>query len=163
MERNCKRIFVGLDYLVIWIISLAIIIFSNMLGAVEFSKGSLNAGVTVALIVIDICVFVFFELFTLLCNRACNVVQLRDGILRRRGLFFGFRKEVSVSAIKRIDKIFYPLDGAYYVLVDDDSCLVERFRKKSAICIPCSEGGVEFIKLFWDGLVPPWYTDAHCP
>lgn len=163
MKNENRWLLVNRGALGFWLFTVVLTAVFNVLVAVMFLGEPVQVWKCVIWASLHAVSLVFFVVFTLLTNRSACLVRLRDGVLERRGLFFGFRKEVAVSAIERIDKIFYPLDGAYYVLVDKDGYLVERVRKRSAICVPCSESGVEFIKHFWNGPIPPWYTDANRP
>ena len=94
-----------------------------------------------------IIVFVAVSLFF---NRSCCFIYFHNNILERRGFLFGFRKKIHIKNIQKIEKVFLHLDGAYYLLIDGFSNNQERLRKNSAIFIPCTKKGYDFIRVFWE-------------
>lgn len=156
MKRNENRILVDKGTLFFWAIVLALTLAFNVLAVVVFSKGTTNPGKVVAWVSHALSVS-FFVATSLATNRSCNVVYLHDGVLDRRGYLFGFKKTVSISAIKEIKKVTLMRDGTYFVLVDGVSNYEDRLRRNSAIFIPCNDEGVKFIRQFFSGPLPSIY------
>lgn len=104
-----------------------------------------------------IIVVIFMLIFISVCfftNRSANFIYYYDNKLERRGFLFGFKKTIAVSNIKRISKVTLHLDNTYYLLVDGVSNEIERIKDDSAIFIPYTKEGKNFIKQFWEGEIP---------
>lgn len=87
-------------------------------------------------------------------NRLCCVVKTDGEKVTRRGFFFGYHCSVMVKDILYIKKVLFPRDGTYYCLIDNKHLPTSRISKHSAIFIPCSEEGAEFVKSFYNGNIP---------
>ena len=157
MKRNENRILVDKGGLFVWTIVLALTLAFNVLIVVLFSKGTTNPGKVVAWVSLHALSVSFFVATSLATNKSCNVVYLHDGVLDRRGYLFGFKKTISISAIKEIKKVTLMRDGTYFVLVDGVSNYEDRLRRNSAIFIPCNDEGVKFIRQFFSGPLPSIY------
>ena len=163
MKKDYRWLLIGSVALGFWALVLAISIVFNVLVAFAFSNGINSIVKLLSHIAMHVLSVIFFLFVTFLTNRSCRLVRLNGDSLESRGLFFGFRKEVKVASVKRITKVFFPADGAYYVLEDGSGPCADRTKRESPICIPCSERGMEFIGQFYNGTIPPWYTDAPFP
>ena len=156
MLAKKNRILVGKNGLFIWLLYLIIYIAFNA-GSIYLFTGAEN---TLTKIIIEIIVYSFFSIIffivSFFSNRSCNYVYLSNDKLRRRGFLFGFKKEIPICKIKRIERIFLHLDGDFYVLVEESGNYLERIRKESAIFIPCNKKGYDFIRMFWDGEIPEY-------
>ena len=157
MKRNENRILVDKGALFIWTIALAETLAFNVLAAVAFSRGTANPGTVVVWVSLHALSVSFFVATSLFTNKSCNVVYLHDGVLDRRGYLFGFKKTISISAIKEIKKVTLMRDGTYFVLIDGVSNYEDRLRRNSAIFIPCNDEGVKFIRQFFSGPLPSIY------
>ena len=157
MKRNENRILVDKGTLFVWTIVLALTLAFNVLLVVVFSKGTTDPGKVVVWASLHALSVSFFVATSLATNRSCNFVYLHDGVLDRRGYLFGFKKTISISAIKEIKKVTLMRDGTYFVLVDGVSNYEDRSRRNSAIFIPCNDEGVKFIRQFFSGPLPSIY------
>ena len=148
-----KRILVDKSGIAFWVFFLFFIIVFNIgISFVDFDIT--NISLLVMIIILRVFTLALFVLVSLFFNRSCNYVYFQNGVLERRGFFFGFRKIIEVKSIIHIEKKFLHLDGTYYLLFDDNSNVYERIKKNSAIFIPFNEAGLEFIKSFWKGEIP---------
>ena len=157
MKRNENRILVDKGGLFVWTIVLVLTLAFNVLIVVLFLKGTTNPGKVVAWVSLHALSVSFFVATSLATNKSCNVVYFHDGVLDRRGYLFGFKKTISISAIKEIKKVTLMRDGTYFVLVDGVSNYEDRLRRNSAIFIPCNDEGVKFIRQFFSGPLPSIY------
>ena len=157
MKRNENRILVGKEFLFIWAIALAETLAFNILAVVLFSKGTTDPGKVVVWVSFHALSASLFVAVSLATNRSCNFVYLHDGVLDRRGYLFGFKKTVSINAIKEIKKVTLMRDGEYFVLIDGVSNYEDRMRRNSAIFIPCNDEGVKFIRQFFSDPLPSIY------
>ncbi len=156
MRHKEKRILVDLGAIFILLIVIIIFVFTNVLGIHKFLETEIT--ITTAIVCLVIPNIVFFPLLIscfFVANRASNFVYFHDLVLERRGFFFGFKKTISISSIQGINKITLFRDGTFYVIDDGTSNCQERLQKKSAIFIPYTEKGVEFINMFYSGTIPP--------
>lgn len=97
--------------------------------------------------------FLFFVFLFFLVNVSSPIITYRDGVITRRGLFFGFFKTVKANEIIKINHMIIG-QIQFYELCDGKSVPYSMFRRDSSIKIPYSEKGKEFIKLFWDKELP---------
>lgn len=97
--------------------------------------------------------FLFLVFLFFLVNVSSPIITYKDGIITRRGLFFGFYKTVKANEIIKIDHLILGR-MQFYELCDGKSIPYSMFRRDSSIKIPYSEKGKEFIKLFWDKEIP---------
>ena len=81
----------------------------------SFAKDPLSAVFMTAMVVLAIGVALFF-LYGM--NRICPVVWVEDGILHRRGLFFGYRRSCPVEGIQRIVSVL-PTTGEKALFFED--------------------------------------------
>ena len=108
---------------------------------------------TVLFVVFLLISFLFFVFLFFLVNVSSPIITYKDGIITRRGLFFGFYKTVKANEIIKIDHLILGR-MQFYELCDGKSIPYSMFRRDSSIKIPYSEKGKEFIKLFWDKEIP---------
>ena len=97
--------------------------------------------------------FLFFVFLFFLVNVSSPIITYRDGVITRRGLFFGFFKTVKANEIIKINHMIIG-QIQFYELCDGKSVPYSMFRRDSSIKIPYSEKGKEFINLFWDKELP---------
>lgn len=93
----------------------------------------------------------------LMFNRMCPILifDKNKKTISRRGFFFGFKYSIRVDEILFVSKAVLQIDGTYYVLVDGKHNGFYSYSKMAPIRIPFSEKGMRFIKLFYDGQLPP--------
>lgn len=90
-------------------------------------------------------------------NRAACVVWVEDGMIKRRGLIYGFHKENSVRTIQSVKIKYVHLEvgfGAFVYLVDDRTQPYKKFfriRKDSYICFRKNKKNLAFLRTFWSG------------
>lgn len=97
--------------------------------------------------------FLLFVFLFFLVNVTSPIITYKDGIITRRGFFFGYFKTVKANEIIKIDHLILG-QMQFYELCDGNSIPYSMFRRDSSIKIPYSEKGKEFIKLFWDKEIP---------
>ncbi len=114
---------------------------------------------------IGIGLLLFGVLFGLGCfllwflNRAACVVWIEDGMIKRKGLIYGFRKECSVRAIQTVQIKYVHREvgfGTFIYLVDDRTQPYKKFfriRKDSYICFRKNKKNLTFLRTFWLGKV----------
>ncbi len=156
MLAKKNRILVDKNGIFLWLLYLIIYI-AFMGGSIYLFSGAEN---NLAKIIIGIILYSFFSIIffivSFFLNRACNYVYLFNEKLRRIGFLFGFKKEIPICKIKRIERIFLHIDGDFYVLVEESGNYLERIRKESAIFIPCNKKGYDFIRMFWGEEIPEY-------
>ena len=89
-------------------------------------------------------------------NRAACAVWIEDGMIKRRGLIYGFRKECSVRAIQTVKTEWVYRAGTFIFLVDDHTPSYKKFfptRKDSYICFRKNKKNLAFLHTFWSGEV----------
>lgn len=145
-----KRILVDKSGIIFWMFFLIFFLGVNI-GISFIDVDTTNILMLVIIITLRIISLVIFMLISLFFNRSCNYVYYQNGILERRGFFFGFKKKIEVKNIIRVEKIFLHLDGEYFLLFDGKSNVLERIKKNSAIFVPFNDEGLDFIKCFWEG------------
>lgn len=155
MRGKAIRVLVDRSSLFLWLAIFVGTVAFNALGFYAFSGSPINALVLTIRISIHFASLAFFTFASFFCNRACNRVLFHDGLLERRGLLGGFRKTIEAKSILEVRKTTLPRDGTYFVLVDGVGVCEERIRRKSAIFVPFTEKGLNFIKAFYDGPIPP--------
>ncbi len=156
MKDRKKCIYVGLDGLFIFFVGIALIIGFNVLVAYSFSRKPIVVLPMVIWILLHFSSLLLLVFIIIFINRLCNIVSFDDTMVKRRGIFFGFKKEIPISSIQEIKIVSLYRDGTFYVLLDGKSSTEDRIRKNSAVFVPYSEKGESFIKLFYNGFVPPF-------
>lgn len=155
MHVKKKNILVDRFALYFWFFGLLFTIFLNALILIEFSKNAYNLTKTIVQICLHLYTFIVSILTAFFVNRSSNFVcYYPNGTLERRGFLFGFKKIVIIKKISKIEKVSLHLDGTYYVLLDGKSYCLSRLKKDSAIFIPFTKKGYDFIKTFWEGEIP---------
>ncbi len=97
-------------------------------------------------------------------NRLAFWVWYENGVIKSRGLFFGFKKEVRVEDITKIEIVTFFKDGAYFVLIDGKSRNgYDRVKKDSFIFIPQSQKNRQFIRTFWKGRIGNYIEKENDP
>ena len=111
-------------------------------------------GIMIFLFCLSMLVFLLFYV-----NRSACVIFVEDGVVKRKGLVFGFYKECPVHSIRRV-KIQYSRHevgfGTFVYLVDDNKEEFKRFlrlRKDSYICFRKTKKNMEFLNTFWSGRI----------
>ena len=154
-EKNmkCKKNWIigGKDSLFFLFLLIIFTIVFNLLVVNVFRKENKDISLVIVEFILHFISAALFILVLFFLNKRCNLVYFFDDSLERRGLFFGFKKKLDIKSIKKIEKITFPRDGTYYLLQDGNSSCIERTGKNAGICIPYTQKGDEFIKLFWKG------------
>lgn len=100
-----------------------------------------------------LCIFVW------LLNRAACVVWIEDGMIKQKGLIYGFYKECSVRTIQTVKIKYAHRDagfGTFIYLIDDRTQPYKKFlrlRKDSYICFRKNKKNLAFLRTFWSGEV----------
>ena len=107
----------------------------------------------------------FGSCFGLLCfsvwslNRAACIVWIEDGMIKRKGLIYGFYKECSVRTIQTVKIKYAHKDagfGTFIYLIDDRTQPYKKFlrlRKDSYICFRKNKKNLAFLRTFWSGAI----------
>ncbi|MBQ9801962.1 MAG: hypothetical protein IJW51_02685 [Clostridia bacterium] len=92
-------------------------------------------------------------------NRAACVVLIEDGMIKRKGLIYGFYKECSVRALQTVQIKYVHREvgfGTFIYLVDDRTQPYKKFfriRKDSYICFRKNKKNIALLRTFWSGTV----------
>ncbi len=104
------------------------------------------------------CVLFGFGCFPLwFLNRTACVVWIEDGVVKRKGLIFGFYKECPVRSIRIVRVRYSPHSqgsGSFVYLIDDNTQPYKKFlrtRKDGYISFRRTRKNLEFLRSFWDG------------
>lgn len=84
-------------------------------------------------------------------NRAACVIWFENGIIKRKGLLWGFYKECAVNSIQRVVVRYAWREGDFIYLVDDHGHHFDRTRKNSYICFYKTKETLAFVRTFWSG------------
>ena len=109
------------------------------------------------LLFVSFCILDFFLLWYL--NRAACIVWLEDGMVKRKGLIWGFYKECSIRSIQTVKIKYVHREvgfGTFIYLVDDRTQPYKKFfriRNDSYICFRKNKKNLEFLHTFWLGSV----------
>ena len=90
--------------------------------------------------------FILFFLFGM--NRLCCLVWVENGILQRRGLFFGYRRTCPVENIQTIRSVWQYGGGRYLFLMDGEAGICKHGDKKCYICLTDTPANRRFILSF---------------
>ena len=140
-----KKIIFDVSPIIIFFISIFIFLILLLIVCLNYN--------TVLFVVFLSISFLFLAFLFFLVNVSSPIITYKDGIITRRGLFFGFFKTIKVNEIIKIDHLIIGRIQ-FYELCDGKSIPYSMFRRDSSIKIPYSEKGKEFIKLFWDKEIP---------
>ena len=94
---------------------------------------------------------ILFFLFGM--NRVCCLVWVENGILHRRGLFFGYRHSCPVESIQAIRSVWQYGGGRYLFLVDNEAGICKPGDKKCYICLQDTPANRRFISTFCRKLI----------
>ena len=83
-----------------------------------------------------------------------NIIEVIDGKIFKKNIFLKARSIVEIDKVIEIKKTFLDRDGEYFVLVDNEHTLDERYSKKSSVFIPATRAGKEFLESYFPGMVP---------
>ena len=97
---------------------------------------------------IFLCLSLFF-LWSL--NRLACVVWIENGTVKRKGLIYGFYKQIAVSNIKSVVVKHTWREGDFIYLVDDSTYKFNRARKDSYVCFAKTKKNLELLRSFWSG------------
>lgn len=81
-------------------------------------------------------------------NRACCLVWIRDGVLHRRGLFFGYRRACSLREIGQVASVQQGRGGRYLFIEDPRSGTYQAAKKDSYIFLEDTPENRRFITDF---------------
>lgn len=96
---------------------------------------------------------VFCPILLWYLNRAACVIWFENGIIKRKGLLWGFYKECSVDSIQRVVVRCAWREGDFIYLVDDSGNHFDRARKNSYICFYKTKETLDFVRTFWSGAI----------
>lgn len=121
---------------------------------------------TYDIVMFGMCLLVtlIIAVFLFIINRLSCLVWYENGTLKRKGLFWGFEKEVKIEDIDRIEVTTLSRDATYFVFVDGNSRHGnERIRKDSFICIQKTDKNRQFIRSFWNGRIGNYVEKENDP
>ena len=101
----------------------------------------------IVLTVIMVAEFIFSFIFL---NRDGYRLVLENGIIKRKGLFFGYKGEVKVDEITQIATTNFIGFGAYYVLKDSSDKKIDYFSSKCYLVVRKDKKGEEFLHKIFD-------------
>lgn len=104
------------------------------------------------LIVFSIIVY-FTVLDFLFLNRMACIVYLEDGCIKRKGLFFGFRRECETKNVLQVREMYLYRNGNYLFLVDPQNGKLDCFSSKAYICFRDTKETRAFLRRFWSGRI----------
>lgn len=85
----------------------------------------------------------------LICNRLNCRVWVEDGFVKRKGFWFGFRKQVCIEDIALVCAV--NTRGCYLHLIHDSKGTFNRFSKKCYLSFAATRENLHFLATFWDG------------
>lgn len=92
-------------------------------------------------------------LLVLFVNRGFCWIYIENGMLKRKGLLFGFRKEVKISDIKKV--VTYKLN---YYIIEKNEELEDPLQFQECInFIKHYDDHDEFLNSFWNGAIEDYY------
>ena len=103
--------------------------------------------------------FVMFVGMLVLCvlslNRGACIVWIdpQQKIIGRRGLFGGYRLQVSVNDVQTVVVRYEVKDGKYFYVVDRQKRSFDCRKKNSYIYLAENEENLRFLRQVWFGLV----------
>ena len=105
----------------------------------ERGAGFFACGIFLCLFFILLCVF----------NRFACVVWIENNTVKRKGLIYGFYKEIPVSSIKGviIQRAFR--EGDFIYLIDASSHKFDRTKNDSYICFCKTKKNLKLLRTFW--------------
>lgn len=99
-------------------------------------------------------IFLLLTVFCTFClNRLSCFVWFETNMIKRRGLFCGFKRESKIEEIISIEIRHLYRDGDFIFLIDEKEYsdkMFDRFRKDSFICIRKNKINLDFIRCFFD-------------
>ena len=101
-------------------------------------------------------VVVFLAFLALGCfvfNRLGAIIYYdsENRVLIRKGCICGFESRINVDDIKSVEKVTFPREDTFYILIDDKHSKRDGLYTDSYFSITCSKESKEFIEKFWDG------------
>ena len=81
-------------------------------------------------------------------NRACCLIWIRDGVLHRRGLFFGYRRSCALREIVQVAAVWQGRGGRYLFVEDTRSGTYQAAKKDSYIFLEDTPDNRRFITDF---------------
>lgn len=99
--------------------------------------------------------FGMFVLCVLSFNRGACIVWLdpQRRIIGRRGLFGGYRLQVSVDDVQTVVVRYEVKDGKYFYVVDRQKRSFDFIKKNSYIYLAANEKNLSFLRQIWFGPV----------
>ena len=101
----------------------------------------------------------FLFLWTL--NREACVVWVDNGVVKRKGLLWGFYKECPISSIKAVKIRSLYKTGDCIFLIDGYNSNrfggYSRLKKDCFIYFRKTKKNIAFLRTFWSGSVEQWY------
>ena len=157
MKHNKKIISSRLD-LVLGSLLFLISAFMSVIAFVNMPESDVQDKEEIFFVLCLVLTLAFFSLqYT---NRAACVVWVEDGMIKRKGLLFGFYKELPIRSIRtvRIQRNFFekPYVKSYIYLIPDASPKRQKHShifKDSYICFSKNKKNLAFLRTFWSGEV----------
>lgn len=84
-------------------------------------------------------------------NRTAPIVWVENGILKRRGLLYGFYKECPIKDIQTVKERYVRHDGDYIYIINNSTHQFNQLRKDSYICFRKTKKNLQFLNTFWHG------------
>ena len=122
-------------------------------GSVAAILKSISVWQAPALDTLNICLFILMDVlclgmtffFLVGMNRVCCLLWVADGILHRRGLFFGYRRSCPLEDIQRVVAVLQPRGGRFLYIEDNQEGLYQVGKKNSYIYLDDTLANRRFI------------------
>lgn len=98
---------------------------------------------------------VMLTLVLMLSNRTTTIVTYdpEAKIVTRRGLFWGFRRELRIADLLRVEIQMIPKEGEYILLIDrSEDISLDSMSSKMPIRVPNTPKGIAFVSNFYTHL-----------
>ena len=97
-------------------------------------------------------VFLAFALVAFLSrNKNACVVWVEDGVLKRKGLFFGFYKECRIEDILTVKIVNVFRSGRFVCIIDDPKYKFDVIKTSRYINFKKTKKNMEFLRTFYNG------------
>ena len=82
-------------------------------------------------------------------NRLVSIVWIENGIVKSKGLIYGFCKECPITDIKTVEIRHHFREFKFIYLIDDSKYKFDTIKKDSYIAFRKTKKTLEFLRTFW--------------
>ena len=112
----------------------------NIQEKAPYGKGFLWCGIFLAV------AYLFFWYL----NRMACFVWIEDGLVKRKGLFYGFCKECKIESLQSVTIFRLWREGDFICFIDDSRHRFDRCRKDSYICVKKTKRNMAAVQSVWN-------------